>query len=247
MAWTEMSRIAPSPPDAVIFDLYETLVTEFDPEWRPGPSVAERLGLEEEAFADAWDRIRGRRESGLAADFPSALREISERLGHTPSEAVIQQLYQERLVSKARPFRQVEDEILQMVRALKRNGRKIGLISNAACEEVAAWGSCALAPCLDEAIFSYRVGLMKPDERVYRLACENLGVLPKSAVFIGDGASGELLGAAEAGLRPYWATWFLDRWPVWKMSPGSREEAGRYQQLKSPGEVISIVVGESAA
>ncbi len=31
---------------AVLFDLYETLITEFDPNWRPGaPIVAEQLGL----------------------------------------------------------------------------------------------------------------------------------------------------------------------------------------------------------
>ena len=36
---------------AVIFDLFETLVTEFDPEFTPpNPSIADRLGIPEGVF-----------------------------------------------------------------------------------------------------------------------------------------------------------------------------------------------------
>jgi predicted HAD superfamily phosphohydrolase YqeG len=42
-------------PRAVLFDLYETLVTHFDPDWTPPPrTLAARLGLEEGTYRALW-------------------------------------------------------------------------------------------------------------------------------------------------------------------------------------------------
>jgi hypothetical protein len=35
---------------AVFFDLYETLITEFDPDWTPSPSTADQLGVDAALF-----------------------------------------------------------------------------------------------------------------------------------------------------------------------------------------------------
>ena len=224
---------------AVVFDLYETLITLFDPAWKPCPSIAERLGVDEAAFDEAWRQSRNRRGRGLI-DCVAALREIGVVLGRTPSEAVIRQLYEERLLDRAKPFLQIESEILQMVRDL-RAIVKMGLISNVAPEEVAAWDGCALAPYFDVVVFSYQVGLMKPEAQIYHLACERLGVSPDVAMFVGDGASRELEGAASAGLAPHWATWFADRWPTGVRSPETCESSARFPRLKSPGELVDVV------
>jgi HAD superfamily hydrolase (TIGR01509 family) len=224
---------------AVVFDLYETLITLFDPAWKPGPSIAERLGVDGAAFEEAWRQSRNRRGRGLI-DYAAALREISVALGRVPDEGLIQQLYEERLSDKTKPFLWIEGEILQMVRDL-RAVVKVGLISNVAPEEVAAWDGCALAPYFDVVVFSYQVGLMKPEAQIYHLACERLGVSPDAAIFVGDGASRELEGAASAGLAPYWATWFADRWPVGVRSPETYESSARFPRLKSPGELVDVV------
>lgn len=50
--------------------------------------------------------------------------------------------------------------------------------------------------------------MAKPDKQIYLLPCERLGVALEEAVFVGDGGSTELEGAAEAGLTPYQAFWF---------------------------------------
>ena len=42
--------------------------------------------------------------------------------------------------------------------------------------------------------------MMKPDPRIYRLACERLGVQPSGCLYIGDGSSGELTGASTVGM-----------------------------------------------
>jgi hypothetical protein len=57
--------------EAVFIDLYETLITEFDPHWKPMPSTAERLGVDQRAFRAAWTEAQdyvptGRRGSSTA-------------------------------------------------------------------------------------------------------------------------------------------------------------------------------------
>jgi hypothetical protein len=76
------------------------------------------------------------------------------------------------------------------------------------------------------------------------MACERLGVSPASTVFVGDGGDGELLGALEAGLTPWWALWFLERWPNWE-TRFSRPGLWRFQQLRSPSDVVRLVAARS--
>lgn len=52
----------------------------------------------------------------------------------------------------------------------------------------------------DQVIISAEVGLVKPDERIYRLAVERLGVAPGEAVFVDDFAH-NVEGARLAGLH----------------------------------------------
>ena len=42
---------------------------------------------------------------------------------------------------------------------------------------------------------------MKPDPRIYHLACERLGVMPENCLYIADGENYELTAAATVGLH----------------------------------------------
>ena len=85
---------------------------------------------------------------------------------------------------------------------------------------------------------------MKPDSEIYRLGCRELDVDLGRAMFVGDGGSDELSGAAEAGLRPYWASWFIDRWPEWRQSQDVYTRAQKWPRLKSPAEVVAKLGSE---
>ena len=65
----------------------------------------------------------------------------------------------------------------------------------------AVWGETELHGLFDSELFSCDVGLRKPDPRIYLLACEQLGVEPAEALFVGDGANDELAGADRVGMR----------------------------------------------
>lgn len=226
--------------EAAFFDLYETLVTEFVLDWRPKPSLAERLGVDPTAFDAAWHARREHRMTGVCPDYATALREICDALGQPIDQEVTQRLCEERLADKAAPFARIEGEVVDALGQLRRMGVKLGLVSNCAPEEVAGWEGCHLATYSRDAVLSYQVGCAKPDPRIYRLACRRLGVAPGRAIFVGDGGSDELTGAALAGLTPYWATWFLRCWPAWKRSGLERVRAAAYPQLRTPAEVVAV-------
>lgn len=199
---------------AVIFDLYETLITENHPEWHnDSSSPAGVLGIDEQVFGAAWTRAYTLRMTGHFPDYATALRAICTELGIQTTGAAIEQLQQARTVAKARPFVRMEEDILMMLDTLRERGWTIGVITNCTFDEVAAWETSPLAERVDCPIYSCAVGQIKPDSAIYRLACSRLEVDPAQAVFVGDGGSDELRGAQAAGLKAIWATWFIERWP----------------------------------
>lgn len=56
------------------------------------------------------------------------------------------------------------------------------------------------APLFDAAVFSCRVGVKKPERRICEIACERLQVKPEECLYVGDGGSEELTGAAAMGM-----------------------------------------------
>ena len=91
------------------------------------------------------------------------------------------------------------DTIATLVK-LKDSGHKIGLISDCVLEDALNWPRTPMAPLVDAAVLSCEVGLRKPDPRIYRMACERLGVTPRGCLYVGDGGSGELTGASRVGM-----------------------------------------------
>ncbi len=78
-----------------------------------------------------------------------------------------------------------------MVEAVRRCGRqfKTGLLTNNFVTPISASGYSVLSEVLalfDAVIESSVVGVRKPDERFYRLACETLDIAPAEAVFLDD-------------------------------------------------------------
>jgi len=149
--------------EAVFFDLYETLVTEFDPGWKKKTPLGERLGLGVERFREEWRARRRPRHTGAYRDYRAVLREICETMGETPDEDLIQTLYTERCNAKTAPLREIRRDILGLLEDLEEMKLRIGLITNSEPEEVSAWPRSDLAPFFDDAVFSHKVRYMKPD------------------------------------------------------------------------------------
>jgi putative hydrolase of the HAD superfamily len=226
--------------EAVFFDLFETLVTLLDPDWQPGPSVAERLGIDSASFDAEWRDIRERRFVGAYADCRDAFRDICRRFERPADEAVIQRLYEDRVAMFAGAFAWVQDDLIAAIERIRQMGLRLGVVSNSAPEYLIAWERSRLFPLFHDAIFSHQVGLMKPQPEIYLLACQRLRVAPDRSLFIGDGDSDELVGAERVGMRPYWATWFLDRWPARNRPTQERLGASAYPRLRTFADLLAV-------
>jgi phosphoglycolate phosphatase-like HAD superfamily hydrolase len=89
-------------------------------------------------------------------------------------------------------------------------------------------------------VFSYEVGVIKPDQEIYTYACERLGVAPGDAWFVGDGGSDELRGARAAGLRPVWATWFIEGWP-WDWPANVSDTAAGFPRCRAVEDLPGLL------
>jgi putative hydrolase of the HAD superfamily len=176
----------------VIFDLWDTLV-DFDPAAGRAfqDRVAERLGRDPDEFAALWLAGRARRESGTLRRYLHGIG-VAEDL---VDEVVALRRDSTRSLLAPRPG------AVETVVELRRRGYGLGLITVCSEDVPDVWGETAFAGLFDATVFSCSVGLRKPDPRIYRLACEELGVKPNEAVFVGDGANDELAGAERVGMR----------------------------------------------
>ena len=89
---------------------------------------------------------------------------------------------------------------VETLSALRSAGFRIGLVSNASAQTDELWRETSMAPLVDVPIFSCKVGMSKPDPRIYRLAFEGLELEADTCLFVGDGGSGELEGARSGGV-----------------------------------------------
>ena len=197
--------------EAVFFDLFETLVTEFaDGRRRSNRNYdyAKLLGLPNGAFKAEWGIRQARRMNGEFAAFEDVIRDIVMCRGLPVDEAAIRELKHARLEEKRLPFRDIRPEIVELLAFLRERRIKLGLISNCTEEEVAGWRESELSAYYDDCLFSYEAKCSKPDAAIYALACGRLGARPEACAFVGDGGSGELEGAFRFGMRPYHAYWF---------------------------------------
>lgn len=113
-------------------------------------------------------------------------------------------------------------------------------MTNASREETQAWEACDLATHFDAVVVSSDVGFLKPEPEIYDHGCALLGKRAEEVAFVGDGGADELVGAQRAGVAPYWATWFLDRWPA-GVRHGYALRSESFPRLLYPSDVVEIV------
>lgn len=218
----------------VLFDLFETLVTESRSSSQRASALAAELGLKNEAYRRLW-RPR-RREIVLGrCSFRDTLAQIVRSLGGTPDMGLIERLRARRVDEKAAVLRAVEGDVIAALGLLQTNGLKLGLVTNSFAEDVAGWEGSPLHPWFDVAVFSCATGLAKPDPEIYRTACRTLRVPPEHTLYVGDGGDDELTGARSAGLHAARALWYVSRWPGANITP---TEPG----LRQPAEVMQAAV-----
>ena len=190
--------------EAVIFDLFGTLVPEFPKAdfLAVLAEMAQVLGLDPPSFKRAWDEGAIARQTGALGDMDSNVLSICAELGAVPAPSVLAQAMELRSAMYRKWFYPVPGAV-ETLTELKRRGYAIGLISMCTPDAPAMWRATELASLVDVAVFSSEVGLRKPDPAIYLYACERLDVGPERCLYCGDGSYGELTGAASVGMTAY--------------------------------------------
>jgi len=190
---------------AVIFDLFGALVDNITPDdyRRTLGEMADAVGADRQAFIDLWrdDEVVLKRATGFFAASEQTVQYICERLGVAAGAERVARAAQMRLDAHGQWLFPRPDAV-DTLRQLRRLPLKLGLMSVASGDVPLLWPGSPLAPFFDEALFSSRVGLTKPDPRFYALACDRLGVPPGRCLYVGDGDGNELTGARQAGMHP---------------------------------------------
>ncbi|HEY3241250.1 MAG TPA: HAD family phosphatase [Acidimicrobiia bacterium] len=89
--------------------------------------------------------------------------------------------------------------VVHRVRRLRAEGYRTAILTNNVAEWAEVWKASIPVELFDVVIDSSEVGLRKPDEAIFRLTCERLGVAPEAAVFLDD-SPGHVAAARRAGL-----------------------------------------------
>ena len=96
----------------------------------------------------------------------------------------------------------------RMLAALRAQGYRLGVVSNACGNAATLCAELGYAPYLSVVIDSHRVGVAKPDPAIFWHALHALDVLPARAGYVGDSLDRDIKPAKALGM---WTCWVTDR------------------------------------
>ena len=152
------------------------------------------------------------------------------------SEAKMNFIVNKRIRTKEEAFEHLHQEIIPMLRALKKKGIRIGLISNCFSEEAVIIKKSVLYPYFDAVCLSFDEGVQKPDPVIFKMCLERLQVQAKDCLYIGDGGSSELEAAQAAGMKALQAVWYLKEDTC---QPSKRKS--EFRQLETPLDILNMI------
>jgi putative hydrolase of the HAD superfamily len=185
---------------AVIFDFFGTLTRSVT----RGPQhadIARNLGCDPEVVRGVLDRTFQSRARGAFGSAEATLRWVSEQAGGRPHTAELLAALPAR-VDALKADTRLRPDAVSVLTAIRDKGLSTALISDCTHELPAFLPSLPVAALLDVQVFSVEVRMCKPDPEIYLTACRRLGVEPAECVYVGDGGSRELTGAATVGMTP---------------------------------------------
>lgn len=219
---------------AVIFDMYETLITLWHGKPYMGHEMSAEAGIPEVIFREIWDTTEAERTLGKMT-----CEEVVEkilRVNHRYSEELYKTLVEKRRAAKVECFQYMHPDVIPMLEVLKARGIKIGLITNCFSEEREAIHKSVLFPYFDAACMSCELGIKKPDREIFEICLDKLGVLPEECLYCGDGGSNELEVAQSFHMKPVQARWYLQE--------GVRQPVGVLPQFTgedNPMELLELL------
>lgn len=172
--------------DAVIFDLYGTLIHLRQPtraylQLAEGQSRIARLELLQRALISPAESLTAfAEEQGITGDIVAS----AERALLAELETV-----------------EVFGDVIPCLQALQTAGIRIGLLSNLAAPYKLPFFVAGLDRYISAVAFSCDIGARKPDPRAFEAVLKKLGSSKEKTLMIGDSLSSDVQGAQRVGIQ----------------------------------------------
>lgn len=205
---------------ALLFDLYDTLATiDIDVYRATKAEMAKRAGFPADVFLKSWKNYTRPSAQGEVLTVEERVARVMRDLGTFPEIEIVREIatLEYKLQLEDVHLFDTVDESLEY---FKRKGLKMGLVTNTPSSTCRVPAILGIESYFDTMVFSFNIGVLKPDPRIYLTACSNLGVKPVECIFTGDGNDCELDGAHSLGMVTV------------KVGPG-RDEVLRHEQSQA--------------
>jgi 2-haloacid dehalogenase len=173
--------------DAVLFDLLTALLDSWTL-WNDVAGGAERG----RAWRVAYLRITYR--TGAYRPYEALVAEAAEVVGLP--RRLADEL--DARYAEVRPWDDAPEVLAQLAAA----GLRLGVVTNC-CERLGRVAAERTGARFDVLVTAERARVYKPDPHAYRLALDELGVVPQRCLFVA-GSAYDLVGTATVGLPTYW-------------------------------------------
>ncbi|ADL52473.1 HAD family hydrolase [Clostridium cellulovorans] len=196
--------------DVILFDLFFTLVT---PRYNDFKNENDIIGMSVEEWEEHSEdsELYLKRATGKEINPQQIIENIVSKIGMQLSENEKLEMLNLREHRFKNSLTNIDNNILKVILELKNSGKKLCLISNADVIDVMHWESSPLGQIFDKAIFSYKVGFLKPQREIYEIALKKMNTTPDRCIFIGDGGFNELKGAKRLGIKTIMTSYLLKR------------------------------------
>ena len=191
--------------DAVVFDLFGTLVPNFDLDryWSCIDGIADVLGAPRGGFRAEWRAGFQARMDGSVPDGDAMFLPLLSELGigaDRASLAEANRLRSEFLAAELVP----KPGAQECLDELRRRGYRLALATDCSSETPSHLDRTTLGEFFAVRAVSAHLGVTKPHPAIYEHVLAGLGVTGDRCVYVGDGNSEELPGAQRFGMTTVW-------------------------------------------
>jgi putative hydrolase of the HAD superfamily len=228
-------------PKAVLFDLFHTLACVPPPGLAGEAPVPQILGVP----AAEWHRLYYEddvlgRCLGRVVDGVEAMRAVTHSIDPTVSEERILAAVESRRRRFETGLIDIEDEILAALDRLRAAGIRTAIVSDAGADDVEYWHRSPLSERFDAIVFSYQLGIRKPDARIYQRALDRIDTRPADAIFVGDGGSEEHRGAQAVGMKTVLVTRLAALWRPEAVAAGDDDVDWTFEDVPAFVEALGL-------
>ena len=184
-----------SPPSALLIDFGGVLTSSVLDAFR---SLSVDLGLAPETALNVLSSNEEARTALIEHEVGRvAEEEFEEAFAAALTEAGVR-VESQGLLARFDAYLDLEESMIETVMEVRRRGVPVALVSNSLGRD--CYARIDMEELFDVSVISGKVGVRKPSRRIYRIACEQLGVAPEECILVDD-LQNNLDGAARLGIR----------------------------------------------